>query len=132
MIPYQLKIEKPWGYEIIFTPPEAPATAKILHLNKDFRFSLQYHEQKAETLILINGSAKLIWGNDKNNLHEEEMKNGRGYFIPRGLIHRCEAVTDCDIFESSTPEVGKTVRLEDDYKREDETEEERNVIRISK
>lgn len=125
MKPFQIKVDKPWGYELIFTPPEASAVAKILHLNKGSRFSLQYHEEKAETLVLINGEAKMIWGNDKNRLFEEKMKNGRGYFIPKGLIHRCEAITDCDIFESSTKEEGKTVRLQDDYDRKDETEEDR-------
>lgn len=125
MKPYQQKIKKPWGYELVLTPPEANAIAKILHLDKGARFSLQFHEKKAETLVLINGDAKLIWGNDENRLFEEKMKNGRGYFIPRGLIHRCEAITNCDIFESSTKEEGVTVRLEDDYSRKDETEEER-------
>lgn len=127
---FQIKIEKPWGYELLLTPPEAKATAKILHLNKGSRFSLQFHEKKAETLVLINGEAKLIWGNDKDHLFEEKMGNGRGYFIPKGLIHRCEAVTDCEIFESSTKEEGTTVRLEDDYARKDEIEEERLKQRI--
>lgn len=120
MKPYQVKIDKPWGYELILTPPEATATAKILHLNKGARFSLQFHEMKAETLVLINGEAKFVWGNEKNKLFEEKMKNGRGYFIPKGLIHRCEAITDCDIFESSTKEEGTTVRLSDDYSRGNE------------
>lgn len=129
MKPFQIKIEKPWGYELLLTPPEAKALAKILHLNKGSRFSLQFHEKKAETLVLINGEAKLIWGNDQDRLFEEKMASGRGYFIPKGLIHRCEAVTDCEIFESSTKEEGTTVRLQDDYKRKDETETERIKIR---
>lgn len=129
MKPYQQKVKKPWGYELVLTPPEANAVAKILHINKGSRFSLQFHEKKAETLVLINGEAKLTWGNEKGKLYEEKMKNGRGYFIPRGLIHRCEAITGCDIFESSTKEEGTTVRLEDDYSRKDETEEERSKNR---
>ncbi len=123
--PFSQKVEKPWGYEIILTPPEAPATAKILHLNAGSRFSLQYHETKEETLILIRGEAKLIWGENETDLHEELMEKDKGYFIPKGLIHRCLGVSDCDIFESSTPEMGTTVRLQDDYARKDETEEER-------
>lgn len=127
---YQLKVDKPWGYEMILTPPEAPATAKILHINKGSRFSLQLHEKKAETLILINGDAKMVWGNNKDKLFTEKMVNGRGYFIPRGVIHRCEALSDCDIFESSTKEEGTTVRIQDDYARKDETEKERNQNRM--
>jgi hypothetical protein len=53
------------------------------------------------------------------------MEKNKGYFVSRGTIHRCQAVSDCDIFESSTPELGTTVRLEDDYRRKDETEEDR-------
>lgn len=129
MKPFQIKIEKPWGYELLLTPPGAKALAKILHLNKGSRFSLQFHEKKAETLVLINGEAKLIWGNNKDHLFKEKMANGRGYFIPKGLIHRCEALTECEIFESSTQEEGTTVRLQDDYARKDETEEEREENR---
>lgn len=113
--PFSLKIAKPWGYEILLSPPESPVTAKISHLNAGCRFSLQYHDVKEETLTLIRGEAKIIIGEQ-----EEIMVKDRGYFIPKGMIHRCAAVTDCDIFEASTPEVGTTVRLQDDYGRKDE------------
>jgi len=114
---------KPWGYELILNPPEAPTTAKILHLNSGARFSLQYHDIKEESLTLISGKAKIIYGPDLNNLQEEEMETKVGYLIPKRLIHRCQAICDCDIFESSTKEVGTTYRLQDDYGRPDETEE---------
>lgn len=126
---FQIKIDKPWGYELIFTPPEAPAAGKLIHINAGSRFSLQYHEVKEETLILVAGEAKIIYGNDRNNLSEETMKTNFGYFIPRKMIHRIQAVTDCDMLESSTKEEGTTVRIEDDYSRGDETEEERNSSR---
>lgn len=130
MMSLKLKIEKPWGYELLLTPPDAPVVAKILHINKGSRFSLQYHEIKRETLILIRGEAKIIYGDNENNLNTEIMKIDNGYYINNNVIHRCEAVTDCDIFESSTPEVGKTVRIEDDYKRGNEGEEERIKDRL--
>ncbi len=127
IMPFSQKVAKPWGYEIILTPPQAPATAKILHLNAGARFSLQYHEAKEETLTLVRGEAKLILGGvrETGELKEEAMEKDKGYFIFRGLVHRCQATSDCDIFESSTPEAGTTVRLQDDYQRKDETEEER-------
>ncbi|RJR24233.1 cupin [Candidatus Microgenomates bacterium] len=127
--PYLLRVEKPWGYELILSPPEASAVAKILHLNQGCRFSLQYHEIKEETLILVNGEANIIWGKEKENLTTEKMEKKKGYFISKGTIHRCQALSDCDIFESSTKEEGTTVRLEDDYKRPDETEEAREKER---
>ncbi len=127
--PFLQKIPKLWGYELVFTPPEAPTVGKLLHLNAGSRFSLQYHEIKEETLILVNGEAKITHGENENNLTTEKMRKNSGYFIPKGLIHRCEAITDCDILESSTKEEGTTVRIEDDYMRKDETEEERKLFR---
>jgi len=115
---YAVKIIKPWGYEIIFTPPDSLVTGKILHLNQGARFSYQYHEKKTETLCLINGQAKIILNDE-----ETKMESQKGYFIKPMVKHRCQAVTDCDILETSTKEEGTTVRLEDDYQRPDETEE---------
>lgn len=132
MIPFQKKIEKPWGYEILLSPPESLVVSKILHLNANCRFSLQYHEEKEETLTLVKGEAKLILGGFKEvgELKEVIMAKDCGYFIQKGLVHRCFGITDCDILESSTPELGTTVRLQDDYNRRDETEEERLKNRI--
>lgn len=115
---YAVKIIKPWGYEIIFTPPDSLVTGKILHLKQGARFSYQYHEKKQETLCLLNGQAKIIL-NDEGT----KMESQKGYFIKPMVKHRCQAVTDCDILETSTKEEGTTVRLEDDYQRPDETEE---------
>lgn len=129
---FQIKVDKPWGYELIFTPPEAPVVGKLLHINAGSRISLQYHEIKEETLVLISGEAKIIFGEsrDLGDLRDEKMIPMSGYFIPKGLIHRVQAITDCDILESSTKESGTTVRLQDDFARIDETEEERLKSRI--
>jgi mannose-6-phosphate isomerase len=115
---YATKINKPWGYEIIFTPPDSPVVGKILHLNQGARLSYQYHEKKQETLCLLNGQAKIILNDE-----EIEMELQKGYFIKPMVKHRCQAITDCDILETSTKEEGTTVRLQDDYQRPDETEE---------
>ena len=123
--PFLQKIPKPWGYELIFTPPEAPTVGKLLHINAGSRFSLQYHEMKEETLVLTSGEAKIFYGSDQNNLTEELMKPLFGYFLPKKAVHRIQAITDCDILESSTKEEGTTVRLQDDYQRANETQEDR-------
>jgi len=129
MIGFQLKVEKPWGYELIFTDKDSPTVCKILHINAGFKISLQYHEVKDETLVLFNGEVKMVFGESKENLSTIDMEKLKGYFIPRKLIHRIVAITDCDIFESSTKEEGVTVRIEDDFNRGDETEEERTKNR---
>lgn len=129
ILPFFKRIDKPWGYELILNHPDAPITAKILHLNAKERFSLQYHEVKDEILTLLTGEARIIFG-EVGDLREEEMELKKGYFIPKGVVHRCQAISDCDIFESSTKEEGTTVRLQDDYSRKNETEEERNKNRM--
>jgi len=125
--PFQKKIDKPWGYEIIYTNEDSPVVGKILHLNGGARLSLQYHDAKEETLCLIKGEA-LITLSDKNEKRVEiPMELNKGYFVVINQVHRVTATTDADLIESSTPEKGNTVRLEDDAGRDTETEKMRNM-----
>lgn len=125
--PFQLKVEKPWGFEVILAPDEAPVIGKIIHVNENCRLSLQYHEKKEELLSLLNGRAVLIIENEKGETIEVEMEQRKGYLIKPFQKHRLKGITDCEILESSLPEKGKTVRVEDDYKRSDETEQTRKT-----
>jgi mannose-6-phosphate isomerase len=52
------KIEKPWGFELLFaqTPQYA---GKLIFVKKGHRLSLQYHEKKDETMYLFQGEALL-------------------------------------------------------------------------
>lgn len=122
---YQKKVEKPWGYEIIYTKNEAYATGKILHVNAGKRISLQYHDVKEETLCLISGEAIITLSNDKDEVVEVPMELYKGYWVVPGQVHRVTAVTDIDFIEASMPERGNTVRLQDDVGRPTETEEMR-------
>ncbi|HZQ29874.1 MAG TPA: cupin [Patescibacteria group bacterium] len=121
--PYVKKVEKPWGYEIHWVPESKEYMGKILHINKDARLSLQVHDQKQESWLLMSGRAKLIWDDSSGNLVETELTPGVGYSCSVGQRHRLAGITDCDVIEVSTPEKGTTYRLDDDYKRPDETEE---------
>lgn len=125
--PNYLKVIKPWGYEIILTSENSSYTGKILHVESGKQSSLQYHDQKIETLTLIKGEAILLIGENVNKLEEIKMESEKGYDIMPKVIHRYRAVTDCDIVEHSTPEIGNTFRIEDDYNRETETEEKRKL-----
>lgn len=124
---YVMRIEKPWGFELIFSDGKAKATSKILHVNSGKRSSLQYHDQKEEILTLISGIGILELEDSAGNLQKFNMENRKSYLIIPNQIHRFRAgEADCEIMESSTPESGNTVRLEDDYKRGTETEESRS------
>ena len=130
--PYVRRIEKPWGYEIHWVPDGKPYMGKVLHINEGKRLSLQVHDQKNESWYIINGRGKIIWDNEKGELVETEMEHGKGYSCEVGQRHRLMGITDCDIIEVSTPEMGTTFRLEDDYKRPDETEDLRKKERNQK
>ena len=121
--PYVKRVEKPWGWEIHWTPEKKPYMGKILHIKKSARLSLQMHDQKEETWFLMAGRAKIIWDSPSGELIETELEPGKGYSCQIGQRHRLAGITDCDIVEVSTPEIGTTYRLEDDYGRPDETEE---------
>lgn len=120
---------KPWGHEVIFTRPGDPYTGKIIYLNAGKRFSLQVHDKKQETQILFSGEAVLIIDNKRGELVEIPMIPLKGYTMKVGQRHRVRAIIDSVIFETSTPETGTTYRLEDDYKRPDQTEELRTSER---
>ncbi len=123
--PYVKRVEKPWGYELIFTPENVSYTGKLMHLKAGTRQSLQYHDKKIETYYLGSGRGGVIIENSQGELEEVEFEANKGYTTHVGQKHRIFGITDCDIIEFSTPELGTTFRLEDDYKRTDETEEVR-------
>jgi mannose-6-phosphate isomerase len=116
------RVEKPWGYEIHWTPEDRPYVGKILHVDAGRRLSLQVHDAKTESWLLTEGRAKVVWDDGSGELVETELQPGLGYSCQIGQRHRLVAITDCDIVEVSTPEIGTTHRLEDDYRRPDETE----------
>jgi mannose-6-phosphate isomerase len=129
--PAARRIDKPWGYEILLSPPDAPYTSKLIHVEAGKRLSLQVHDIKVETQTLVAGRGVLVLEGPDGQLHEIEMQPFVGYHVAVGQKHRLCAAPDADatIFEASTPEQGTTLRLEDDYARPDETEATRQAER---
>lgn len=125
--PYQKRVDKPWGYEIHWTPDSLPYMGKVLHIYESKRLSLQRHDIKQESWYLISGQAKIIWDDENGKLIETVLQPGQGYTCMTGQRHRLMGITDCDIVEVSTPEIGITERLEDDFGRPDETDEMRKM-----
>lgn len=123
--PHADKLEKPWGWEIHWAK-EPGYVGKFLHLNKGKRFSLQYHDQKIETQILLSGKVTYWLDNNQGELTPINMEIGKGYTVVPFQRHRMEAIEDSEIVEISTPESGTTFRLDDDYHRDDETEQVRS------
>jgi mannose-6-phosphate isomerase-like protein (cupin superfamily) len=131
--PLQRRIDKPWGYEVLLSPADAPYASKLIHVRAGKRLSLQLHDTKVETQTLVAGRGILVLEGDDGQLHDIEMVAGVGYHVAVGQRHRLCAPPDADatVFESSSPELGVTLRLEDDYARPDETEALRTAERAA-
>lgn len=110
------RVEKPWGWELHWADTEL-YVGKILHVNAGEALSLQYHEQKDETICVLSGQMTLVVGPDAESLEEITLKEQDAYRIRPGVVHRMVAITDCDILEASTPHLTDIVRLEDRYGR---------------
>ncbi|PJE66800.1 cupin [Candidatus Shapirobacteria bacterium CG10_big_fil_rev_8_21_14_0_10_36_6] len=119
-------ITKPWGFEIILTEPGLSYTLKILNISAGQKLSLQYHDDKTETLSLISGNCQILWGKTLDTVKTETMVKDFGYTIKPKVVHRFMAITDTVLIEASNSETGTTHRLQDDYSRPDETDEVRN------
>ena len=110
------RVEKPWGYELIFART-GQYVGKVLHITKGHKLSLQYHREKEETIFLFSGRMTFVFEDAGGKLVEIDMRAGDTHHIPPGKKHRMIAVEDCEIFEVSTPQLDDVVRLEDSYGR---------------
>ncbi len=109
-------IPKPWGKEELLEINEK-YMVKRLTMWAGHKCSLQYHNQKKETIYVLSGRLKIYTGTSKDLLNEKIYETGMSLTIPTGLIHRMEAIEDCIYLESSTPEMDDVIRLDDDYSR---------------
>lgn len=111
-----LKIDKPWGHEVIWAQTEY-YVGKILWIEAGEALSLQVHLRKDETILLKNGRLRLQLGTE-----DKILEPGGHAHIPAGTVHRMIAIETCEIIEVSTPELNDVVRLEDRYGRVVEAE----------
>ena len=81
------------------------------------QLSLQYHERKDEAFLLHSGTLELVLGKGDEQ-QVERMEPGDSRHISPWTIHRFRAITDCTLFEVSSPELDDVVRIEDDFGRE--------------
>jgi len=111
------RVDKPWGYELHWAKTDR-YVGKIIHVNKGHALSLQYHNQKDETIFLWSG--KLLFEIEiDGKLTAREMRPGEAVHVTPKTVHRMTAIEDSDILEASTPELHDVVRLEDRYGRKD-------------
>jgi mannose-6-phosphate isomerase-like protein (cupin superfamily) len=112
------RVEKPWGHETIWAHTDRYA-GKILHVKAGHALSVQYHNEKDETVYLLSGELKYwVKLDGSDDLQDMRLGVGDAFRITPGTVHYMEAVTDCDVLEASTPELDDVVRLNDRYGRE--------------
>ena len=113
-VPY--RVDKPWGYELIWARTDR-YVGKVLHVKAGHVLSLQYHNQKDETMHVLSGRAHPPHPRRATELEARAFRAGESVHIPAGLVHQIEAVVDSDVLEASTPELDDLVRLSDRYGR---------------
>jgi mannose-6-phosphate isomerase-like protein (cupin superfamily) len=110
------RIEKPWGwYETIIS--ESPTyKVKRIYVAPEEQFSLQFHNNRNETWVVVEGSAKAILDD-----LEREVVVGNILYVPKTTKHRLKGgkngVLIIEIQEGQSCEEEDIVRLEDDYGR---------------
>ena len=116
------RVEKPWGHELIWAHTDR-YVGKVLVIEPGKRLSLQYHEQKDETLLVMRGTLRLHIGPSLEEIKQIDLGPGESYHVRTGQTHRFEALSEqVELVEVSTPELDDVVRVEDDFGREGTSE----------
>ena len=111
------RVEKPWGYELIYTEKASPYCGKLLYVRAGEALSLQFHREKDETLYVHEGRLELEIGEPGRTPDTEVVAPGMSFHLAPGTVHRLRALEDSVVLEVSTSETGDVVRLEDEYGR---------------
>lgn len=115
------RVEKPWGHELIWAHTER-YVGKVLVIEAGKRLSLQYHERKDESILVVRGRLRLELEDDEGVLAAHELGPGDHRRIPTGRKHRFSGIERVELIEVSTPELDDVVRISDDFGREGTSE----------
>jgi len=107
------KVDKGWGFELIWATNEHYCGKMMVFTKKGNKFSMHFHKEKDETWFVNSGKFKLRYIDPKNaQLIEAELKEGDVWNNPPCLPHQLEALEDgSSITEVSTPD-----SVEDNYR----------------
>jgi mannose-6-phosphate isomerase-like protein (cupin superfamily) len=112
------RVDKPWGYEVHFALVDGKYCGKALHVTGGQALSLQYHEQKEETISVQSGRLLFEVGTANDALESFELAPGESVHIRPGIRHRMTALVDTIVLEASTTELDDVVRVQDRYGRQ--------------
>ena len=114
------EVQKPWGHEVIWAETK-DYVGKLLYINEGHKLSLQYHEEKEETILVVSGELEItVSDHGRRGVSVLKLSEGETYHVTPGTIHRFSATlgTNVVLAEVSTNHLDDVVRLEDDYDRE--------------
>ena len=120
MLNRKREVIKPWGKEVIWAETK-DYVGKLIYINEGHRLSLQYHEQKEETILVVSGELELtVSGQGRRGISTLKLSAGDTFHVKPGMIHRFAATCGSNVVltEVSTNDLDDVVRLEDDYDRE--------------
>ena len=109
------KLNRNWGDEVVLGIVSKKFSLKKLIMKAGTKGGLQYHRKKNEFAYLHSGQLLLRYESTKGTLIEKKIKEGESFHIPPLSIHQEEAITDCIIFEVSTPHFNDRVRVESKF-----------------
>ena len=113
------KVEKPWGYELIWALADGLYCGKLLFIREGQALSLQFHNEKDETIYVQHGRVEFTIGEAGDPLPNTEIVGaGAAFRVKPGTIHRMKALEDSMLLEVSTPHLDDVVRLDDLYGRD--------------
>ena len=110
-------VKKPWGNEMIWAETSR-YVGKIIHIDEGQSLSLQYHQEKDETIMLLSGRMRFECYQEGEAPRFVELAPFQPVHIRPFTRHRMTAIEPSDVVEVSTTELNDVVRLEDKYGRE--------------
>jgi mannose-6-phosphate isomerase len=112
------RVDKPWGHEEIFALVDGKFCGKAIHVSDGHSLSLQYHQEKEETISVQSGRLRVEIGLHESTLETFELEPGEAIHLRPGVRHRVTAIGDAVMLEASTTQLLDVVRLEDRYGRQ--------------
>lgn len=133
-------VTKPWGWEKWIQPGNSiyPFVLKQLKLLAGQQTSLQVHQTKSESILILEGTGRILTfagffncqkflangysehdiNTIKSQLETYPLTAGTVLHTPPGTIHRMIADTDLVYIEASTTELDDVIRIQDDSNRQ--------------
>jgi len=107
--------ERPCGTEDLLALVTKQFSVKRLMVKAGNKGGLQFHRLKDEVQIMISGKMIIRYDLGDKILREKIVEAGDVVHFPPGLVHQEEAITDCELFEASSPHFNDRVRVEESY-----------------